>query len=50
MDDPHLQADLFFGPCNDPACPGSRYGSSRPRLELVWPTPEQVHLIEGDDR
>lgn len=24
MDDAHLEADRIFGPCNDPACPGSR--------------------------
>ncbi len=49
MDDLHLQADLFFGPCNDPSCPGSRYGSSPRRLELVWSNPEQQQLIDDSD-
>lgn len=47
MDDLHLQADLFFGPCNDPACPGSRYGYSRRRLELVLPPPKQQPFVTG---
>lgn len=49
MDDLHLQADLFFGPCNDPDCPGTQLASERlgkARLELVWPTREQRDLIE----
>ena len=25
--DMHLQADLFFGPCNDPDCPGAQWAS-----------------------
>lgn len=50
MDDPHLEADFFFGPCNDPGCPGSRYALPPRRLELVWPTPEQQRLIKGSDQ
>jgi hypothetical protein len=49
MDDVHLQADLFFGPCNDPDCPGAQWASGKkPRLELVWPTRDQRDLIEDD--
>ena len=50
MDDPHLEADLFFGPCNDPVCPGSRLAPREPQLELVWPTRDQQRLIEGSDQ
>ena len=46
MDDLHLQADLFFGPCNDPECPGALLASGKPRLELVWPSREQGQLID----
>lgn len=49
MDDLHLQADLVFGPCNDPSCPGSHHGSSPQRLELVWPSPTQERPIEDGD-
>lgn len=47
MDDLHLEADLFFGPCNDPDCPAAALAVRPRRLELVWPTPEQQELIEG---
>lgn len=47
--DPHLEADLFFGPCNDPDCPGAVLAPRRPRLELVWPTHAQGRLIEDGD-
>jgi len=46
MDDPHLEADLFFGPCNDPDCPGAALAARERRLELVWPTREQQQLID----
>lgn len=52
MDDLHLQADLFFGPCNDPDCPGAKLASGhsgRPRLELVWPSCGQRSLIDGGE-
>lgn len=45
MDDLHLQADLFFGPCNDPDCPGTQ-ATTKPRLELIWPTREQTQLLD----
>lgn len=51
MDDLHLQADLFFGPCNDPECPGAQLASEQPgnaRLELVWPTRKARSLLEDD--
>lgn len=50
MNQLHLEADLFFGPCNDPSCPGSRLVSREPQLELVWPTNEQQRLIEDADQ
>jgi len=48
MDDPHLQANLFFGLCNELECPGAQMASRKPRSELVWPTREQRNLIEDD--
>lgn len=48
MDDAHLQADLFFGPCNDPDCPGARLASGEPRLELVWSAPDPTRPSEAD--
>ncbi|MEV5003928.1 hypothetical protein [Nocardioides sp. LML1-1-1.1] len=47
--DLHLQADLFFGPCNDPDCPGAALAARQPQLELVWPTRAQERLIEDGD-
>ncbi|GAW54764.1 hypothetical protein [Nocardioides sp. PD653] len=48
MDDLHLQADLFFGPCNDPDCPGAVFSDAqRPRVDLEWPTKDYLHLIRG---
>lgn len=49
MDDLHLEADLLFGPCNDPDCPSATLSAREPRLELVWPTAEQQQLIGGPD-
>lgn len=48
MDDLHLQADLVFGPCNDPDCPGAALAAGERRLELVWPTREEQQLTDGD--
>jgi len=50
MDDLHLQADLFFGPCNDPECPGALLASGKPgkaRMELVWPTRDHRSLVDS---
>ena len=44
--DLHLEADLFFGPCNDPNCPGAALAPRQPRLELVWPDRAQQRLME----
>lgn len=41
MDDLHLEADLFFGPCTDPDCPAAALAARERRLELVCPTREQ---------
>lgn len=50
MDDLHLEADLFFGPCNDPDCPGGRLSSTPdPRVDLGWAQDEQLRLIRGED-
>ena len=48
MDDPRMQADLFFELCNDPERLGAQMASREPWLELVWPTREQRDLIEDD--
>ena len=48
MDDLHLQADLFFGPCTDPDCPGAELASGKPRLELVRPPREKRERTEDD--
>lgn len=49
MHDPHIEADLFFGPCNDPDCPGQALAARVRPLELVWPSREQWRLVEGMD-
>lgn len=49
MDDLHLQADLFFGPCNDPECPAAQLASHEPRLELVWSKSWHQQLLQGPD-
>ncbi len=48
MDDLHLEADLFFGPCNDPDCPGSRVAADRPAVDIHWPLRNHLRLV-GDD-
>lgn len=50
MDDLHLEVDLFFGPCNDPECPGSRFVGRERRLDLAWPTREQQRLMDGSEQ
>lgn len=49
VDDLHLEADLFFGPCNDPPdCPGSRVAADRPAVDIHWPLRNHLRLV-GDD-
>ena len=52
MDDLHLEADRLFGPCNDPACPGSRPTTDRAaRLDLDWPGRGHLRLVrDSEDR
>lgn len=48
MDDLHLEVDLFFGPCNDPTCPGAILSAAqRPRVDLGWPSKDYLHVIRG---
>lgn len=49
MDDLHLQADLFFGPCNDPDCPGAKLAHATTRLELVWPQRWRERPLDDPD-
>lgn len=58
VDDLHLEADRFFGPCNDPSCPGSRPEAEHAaRLDLDWTGRGHLRLVpdtedraaEGDD-
>jgi hypothetical protein len=48
--DLHLEADLFFGPCNDPNCPGAVLASRESRPDLAWPTRDHLRLIEDADQ
>lgn len=47
--DPHLEADLFFGPCNDPDCPGSRVAADRPAVDIHWPLRNHLRLVSDDE-
>lgn len=50
MDDLHLEADLFFGPCNDPDCPAVRLiESGQLRVDVGWPHRDHLRLIAGED-
>ncbi|MEP9385575.1 hypothetical protein [Nocardioides sp. KR10-350] len=50
MDDLHLEADLFFGPCNDPDCPAVQLiESGRLRVDSGWPNRNHLRLITGAD-
>lgn len=50
MDDPHFEADLFFGPCSDPNCPAVRLiESSQQRLDVGWPSRDHLRLITDED-
>jgi hypothetical protein len=49
MDDLHLEADLFFGPCLDPSCPGSKLATDRgPVVDLSWPSRDHLRLVARD--
>jgi len=47
--DLHLEADLFFGPCNDPACPGSRVAADAQAVDLHWPQRDHLRLVSDDE-
>ena len=50
MDDLHLEADLFFGPCNDPDCPAVHLiENARLRVDHGWPNRDHLRLIAGED-
>lgn len=50
MDDPHLEADLFFGPCNDPDCPNHQLiQSSQLRPDVAWPSLEHLRLVRNEE-
>lgn len=50
MDDPHLEADLFFGPCNDPDCPNHQLiQSGQLRPDVAWPSREHLRLVRDEE-